>query len=419
MAKGKRRASGSRETTTPVTQTLGPARRSSRAALRERRRRQRRQRTSAVAILGVVLLLVAGGLLVGRAVRDDSGPEGPKPRAQRTLLLSVNAASGASRASALYAYDGDSRQASLVLIPPSTLTDVAGIGNVVLANAMRLGGPTAARESVSDLMGILVDHHWTLSQEAFVALVDRAGGVVLDVDVDVVVGRQTVLRAGGGQRLDGATALTYATYVQQGQDQITFQARLQRVMEALLAALPASVAELATSVTALGNGSRTSWDPQALAAFLDGVRKAQAEDRYEPQVLPVTPIDTGSGSPAFSIKVDEVATLVNTQLAASIPPGRDDGDNRVLVLNGVGTPGLGASVARKVRNEFRIVGTRNKQGFGVAQSVVVVFDLTDASLAKARRVATLLGLPETAVRTSTQTQSVADVIVVIGADYKP
>ena len=91
---------------------------------------------------------------------------------------------------------------------------------------------------------------------------------------------------------------------------------------------------------------------------------------------------------------------------------------RILVLNGVGTPGLGASVARKVRGEFRIVGTRNKQGFGVKESVVVVFDSTDASLDKARRVATLLGLPETAVRTSTQTQSVADVIVVIGSDYK-
>ena len=417
MAKGRRRASGPRSQ--PVTQTLGPARRSSRAAQRERRRRQRRRRTSVVAVLSVLLLVVAGGLLVGRAVTREKKDPPPKQRTQRTLLVSITGSTQAGVASALYAFDPAPERAAVVLIPPNTLTDVAGVGNVVLGNALRLGGPTAARESVGDLMGVIVDHDWTLSAEAFTALVNGVGGLVIDVDTDIVNGRQVILRAGGGQRLDGRTALTYATYVARGQDQITFQARFQQVMEALFAALPPDPAGLATSITALGAGSRTSWEARPLADFLDGVRRAQAADRYEPQVLPVTPIDTGSGTPTFSIKVDEVATLVRTQLADSIPPGRDDGNNRILVLNGVGTPGLGASVARKVRDEFRIVGTRNKQGFGVKESVVVVFDMTDPSLAKARRVAELLGLPESAVRTSTQTQSVADVIVVVGADYKP
>jgi hypothetical protein len=258
MAKGKRRATGA-EPTRSVTQTLGPARRSSRAALRERRRRQRRRKTSAVAALGVVLLLVAAGLLVGRAVTKDEEPDPPKERTQRTVLFSVSGSSGAARASALLAYDPAPSRGALVLIPPSTLTDVAGLGNVVLGQALRLGGPTAARESVSDLMGVLVDHDWTLTGEAFASLVDRAGGVVVDVDVDVVVDRKVVLRAGPQQRLGGATALTYATYVAEGQDQITFQARLQRVLEATLAALPGDAASVATSITALGGGSRTSW----------------------------------------------------------------------------------------------------------------------------------------------------------------
>ena len=418
MAKGRRRASGTTYAP-PVTTTLGPARRSSRAAERARRRRQRRRRTSAAGIVAVALAVVAVVLLVGNAVTRDEEPPAAKPRTQRTVLFAVTNTEGAARAASLLAYDPESRRASLVLIPPSTLTDVAGIGNVVLANAMRLGGPTAARESVSDLMGVLVDHHWVLSEEAFAALVDRAGGLVLDVDTDVVVGRQTVVRAGGGQRLDGRLALTYATYVARGQDQVTFQSRFQHVLERLFAALPPDPAGVGTSLAALGGGLRASWAPAELGTFVDGVRKAQAENRYEPQVLPVTPIDTGSGTPAFSIKVDEVAALVSNQLGDSIPPGRDDGDNRVLILNGVGTPGLGASVARKVRTEFRIVGTRNKQGFGEKESVVVVFDTTDESIAKARRLAELLGLPDTAVRTSTLTQSVADVIVIIGRDYKP
>ena len=417
MAKGKRRASG--PYTPPVQQTLGPQRRSTRAAERARRRRQRRTRSSVAAIVAVVLVVAAVGVLVGRVVTKPDKPAGPKPRTQRTVLLSLAGSNGGARAAALMAYDPEPRQAALVLIPPSTLTDVAGLGNVVLANALRLGGATAARESVSDLMGVIVDHDWTVTTEAFAALVDRVGGVVVEVDTDVVVGREVLVRAGPGQRLDGALAVRYATYVAQGQDQITFQARFQRVLEALFGALPPDPAGFVSSLASLGRGSTTSWQPRPLAEFVLGLRQAQAENRYEPQVLPVTPIDTGAGTPTFSIDVEAVKALVDNELAASIPPGRDEGTNRVLVLNGVGTPGLGASVARKMRDEFRIVGTRNKQGFGVRESVVVVFDSTDESLAKAHRVAELLGLPETAVRTSTQTQSVADVIVVVGADYKP
>jgi hypothetical protein len=418
MAKGKRRATGA-DPATPVTQTLGPQRRATRAAERERRRRQRRRRTTVFGVVAAVVAVAVVALLVGRAVTGDKDPVAPASRTQRTLLFSVTGDSGGGRATTLLAYDAAPRRASVVLIPPNTLSDVAGIGNVVLGTALRLGGPTAARESVSDLMGVTVDHDWTLTHTGFVALVDRVGGVVVDVDVDVVTGPALLVRAGPGQRLDGATALAYATYVPKGEDQITFQARFQRVMEALLGALPETPDEVAAFLIALGPGHQTSWEPRALAEFLIGVRTAQAEDRYEPQVLPVVPIDTGADTPTFRINVEGVKTLVDNQLAASIPPGRDDGNNRVMILNGVGTPGLGGEVGDKLRNtEFRLVGTRNKQGFGEEVSVVVVFDNTDESLAKARRVAELVGLPETAVRTSTLSQSVADIVVVVGADYK-
>ncbi len=423
MAKGKRRASKGAPTQ-PVTQPLAPARRVSRTALRERRRRARRQRTSAAAITGAVVAVVAVVALVGGVVVKTTKDEKPKARSQRTVLFEITGDNQEGRAAVLLAYDPDPARASMVLIPPHTLADVAGLGNVVLANAVRLGGPSVAREAVSDLMGVIVDHDWTLTSQAFAALVNAVGGVVVDVDADVTTPgpnktTRIVVRAGPQQRLDGATALAYATLVEKGDDEITFQARLQRVLEALFVALPADRATLTTRLSALGSGSRLSWQPGDLASFVTGIRAARDANQYEPEVLPVSAIDTGGGSPTFSIKVDEVSTLVHNQLADSIPAGRDASDNRVLVLNGVGAPALGANVARRLRKtEFRVVGTRNKQGFGVKESVVVVFDSSDASLAKARRVASLLGLPASAVRIGTQTQSVADVIVVVGADYK-
>jgi LCP family protein required for cell wall assembly len=423
VARGRRRA-GRGEPSAPVTTTLGPERRASRAQQRKRRRKQRRQVSVAVAVAVVLAALAVAAVVVQRFVAEDDAPPPPKQRTQRTLLFAVTGSSGAARAAALLAHDPAPGRASVVLIPPHTLADVAGIGNVVFADAVRLGGPTAARETVSDLMGIVVDHDWVLTAETFAALVDRLGGVVVDVGVDVVVtrsdGTSTILvRAGPQQRLDGATALTYATYVQRGQDEIAFQARFQEVVEAVLAALPADRAALATTLSALGPGSKLSWQPDELAGFLGGLRDAVAGERYEPQVLPVTAIDTGGKTVSFGIRVDEVATLVNNQLKESIPPDRATGTNRVLILNGVGTPGLGGGIARKLRGEFSVVGTRNKQGFGVTESVVVVFDPAEPSVEKGRRVAELLGLPPGSVRIGTQAQSVADVIVVIGSDYKP
>ncbi|HEV2889669.1 MAG TPA: LCP family protein [Frankiaceae bacterium] len=424
MAQGKRRA-GREDPTSQVSQTLAPARRASRAAERERRRAQRRTRRTVAIATGVALLVGVLAVVVGGAVRRGDKPDPPKARTQRTLLFQVTRPDGAARAAALLAYDPAPDQASLVLIPPHTLIDVAGLGNVVVQNAVRLGGPDVAREAVSDMLGITVDSHWTLTERGFVTIVDRVGGVVVDVDVDVTTAgprgaTNVLLRAGPQQRLDGATALAYATYVVKGQDEVTFQVRLQAVLDALVAALPAD-RELASPVLgSAGSEARLSWDTDDLATFLLGLRGAQSTDRYDPQVLPVTSIETGDGVPTYAIRVDEVANLVRAQLAASVPAGRDDGNNRVLVLNGVGTPGLGGSVADKLRDSpYRIVGTRNKQGFGERVSVVVVFDPSEPSLAKARAVAALLGLPPESVRIGTQTQSVADLIVVIGADYKP
>ena len=423
MAQGKRRA-GRGEETKQVSSTLAPARRASRAAERERRRQKRRTRTTVLAVTGIAVVVGLLAMLVGDAVRGDKKDPPPKVRTQRTLLFQLTGPDGAARAAALLAHDPDPGRASLVLIPPHTLIDVAGLGNVVVADVVRLGGPGVAREAVSDLLGVVVDHDWTLSSVGFVALVDRLDGIVVDVDTDVTQraadgSTRVVLRAGPQQRLDGASALAYATFVPQGQDEISFQVRLQSVLEGIAAALPADREVASATLGALGREATLSWTPDDLAGFLAGYRAAQAGDRYDPQVLPVTTIDAGGGT-SYSIKVDEVAGLVRAQLADSIPPGRDDGSNRVLVLNGVGTPGLGGSVAGRLRSSpFRVVGTRNKQGFGVAQSVVVVFDPSEPSLEKAREVARLLGLPPEAVRIGTQNQSVADVIVVIGADYKP
>lgn len=172
-------------------------------------------------------------------------------------------------------------------------------------------------------------------------------------------------------------------------------------------------------MTALGPGSVAS-SPPALAGLLVGLAADQRADALAFNILPVLPIDTGSGSPSYRIDPPAVRSVVDRELAESVPPGVRAGGNRVLVLNGVGTPGTGEQArTRPVANGLVYAGSYNTPTFDYATSQVLIFDSTPAARALGQRVATALGLPATSIGISTQAQSVADVIVVVGADFKP
>src|SRR5205085_11539128 len=102
----------------------------------------------------------------------------------------------------------------------------------------------------------------------------------------------------------------------------------------------------------------------------------------------------------------------------SVPPGARATGNRVLVLNGVGTPGLGLRVRdRIVARGFVFVGSRNAPTFGYPHTLVLVKDPAAAADVGAR-LANALGVPGSAVETSDQIGTIADVVVIIGADYR-
>jgi LCP family protein required for cell wall assembly len=80
------------------------------------------------------------------------------------------------------------------------------------------GGMALARATVGGLLGIPIDYVAVADFRGFVGLVDAIGGVTVDVERDLVDPRfptadrrfTTVRFAAGPQRMDGATALTYA-----------------------------------------------------------------------------------------------------------------------------------------------------------------------------------------------------------------
>ena len=387
----------------------------------DQRRAARRHQVRLLTVVLGLLALVAAGFAVYLAVDAPTPPERPGAdaavRTQRTLLLQVQGPGRVGVAHALLAHDPTGGEGAAVLVPPQVLVDVPGTGSVPLGRALSTVSGTGVRNALSDLVGVTVDDGWVVDQQVLAALVDAVGGVEVDVDVPVVQGQAVVLTA-GPQRVAGPAAVTFLSYLAPGDQEQARLARVQEVLEGLLVALPTE-SELRAVLQGLGSGSASTGAPAQLAAFLLGLQADQAADRLQVDVLPVVDLDSGGEVTAFRTDPVAVTALVDRLLGASIPAGAREGGNRVLVLNGVGTPGLGEAVrARLVPAGFVFAGADNAPRFGVAITQVLVPEATPEGQALGERVAAALGLPGLQIGTQ-ELGTVADVVVVVGADFRP
>lgn len=387
-------------------------RRAARAA--ERRRRRRKQRNIGLAVLAAVAVLAAAVVVVGKLGGGEDKKGGDK-RSQRTLLLQVKGPDGTAVASALLAHDAPSSEGSVVLIPPQVIAAVPGQGSMAFGRALLTAGAKGSRNGLSDLMSVVVDNSWVLDVLSFSRLVDQVGGINVDVDVQVLSGR-TVLLSPGAQRLNGAQAYAFATYLAAGEQEQVRLTRLQAVLDGIFTKLPSPPD---ATVGALGGGSQPSLAIHDLATFLDGLKKDDAKEQLQYRSLPVIKVDAGTDEIRFRLDADGTASLVDELLADSVPPGAREEGNRVLVLNGVGTPGLGEQVrAKLVSAGLVFVGSRNAPTFGYAKTQVLVKDATTEGAALGARVAKALGVPASSVAASDQIGMIADVVVIVGKDFK-
>jgi LytR cell envelope-related transcriptional attenuator/LytR_cpsA_psr family len=402
--------------------------RRSRAEARAARRAERRRRllvagaagaAALVLVVAVVLLLV---LL--RGGEDESGPTPTGAARQQTLLLQVTGVDGAAAANALVGVTAREESASVVLVPSGLLVDAAGTGTIPFGETVTLPEASAPAQALTDLLGVRVDDGWVLSQQGLAALVDAVGGVEAMVDVDVLStdpqGNQTVVVRAGTRQLDGAAAAAYATYRGEGEPEESRLSRFDDVLSGLLAALPEERAALVPAVQAAGEGSRSGLDPDGLAEVLLAMKAATGAEAYRSDVLPVNEIDTGASVPTYGIEPGQVTALMRSLFPGALLEDASGDVVRVLVENGVGTPGLvEAARAKLVAEGFRFTNGGNASSFTGEASVVLIPDGTDESLARGQRVAAALGLPDSAVNTSDRGQTVADVIVILGADFVP
>ncbi len=387
----------------------------------ELRRQRRKHRGRLVAVLVTLLAVAAAAFAVWLAADAPEVPtvaEPPEARTQSTLLLQVQPPDRTAAASVLLAHDPDEGTGAGVLVPPQVLVNVPGTGSLPFGRALSIVDAQGSRDALSDLMGVTVDDGWVLPTESLSALVDALGGIPVEVDVPVVR-EQTVILNVGEQRVDGSRALDLLRYLGPEEQEQSRLARVQEVVDGVVRSLPQDPVELAALLGTLGQGSVSTLEPPALADFLLGLAGADADGQLQYDTLPVIPIDPGGGVTAFRIDAARLTPVVDRLLADSVPPGVRDGGNRVLVLNGVGTPGLGEAVRAKLAPAGLVfVGSRNAPEFGYATTQVLVPEATQEGKALGERVAAALGVPATSVGAQ-DFGTVADVVVLVGADFVP
>lgn len=367
----------------------------------------------------VLVLLAAVGVttLLARRGADTPPVVEPQGRTQQTLLFQVRTADDAGTlASALLAVDPPSDTGSVVLVPPQVIVDVPGAGSLPFGQALVSGTPNSPRDALSDLLGVTVDGSWVLSAASFGGLVNELGGITATVDVPVIRDGAVVIPE-GEQRLDGERALLLLGYLAPGEQEQARLARVQEVLDGLLAALPEDPAAVAGLIDAQGTGSVSSEPSGRLAALLLELVAAEQAEQLQYDSLPVIPIDPGGGVTAFRLDEEAARALVDRVLAQSVPSGERQTGNRVLVLNGVG-PGIGdAARAKLVAADFVFVGARNNERFGVPTTTVLVPEATPEAQALGERVAAALGVPADVKQSDLG--SIADAVVIIGADFVP
>ncbi len=405
--------------------------RASRAAARDARRARNRRR--ALAIGGVVLavLLVVGLVTVltrgvgdaGSSAADD--PPAAKPGTQQTLLTQVAGADGTAAVSALLGVTPARKRAAAMFIPSRLLVDVASAGNLPFGEALTVDNPTASADALTDLLGVRVQDRWVLSTQALAALVDKVGGVQAQVDVDVTTkdakGNETVVVRAGSQKLAGPAAAAYATFLGDDEPEQARLARFNEVFGGIIAALPAAPDAIAADVASLGGGSSSSLSGPRLAALLADLRTASVRKRLRSELLPVNAIDTGSSVDTYGVDSSKAPALLDSLFAPSLLRDPSGAAVRVLVENGVGTPDLVEKArAKLVADGFRFVNGGNAAILDDKDpSVVLIADGSDKSQKEGQRVAKSLGLPTSSITPNPRGQTVADVIVILGSDFRP
>jgi hypothetical protein len=366
---------------------------------RRRRRRSPGRRRAAILVLAPI---VAAAVLV--AARPWGSVTSPVPPSDTTFTLAwvVEHRSPAfAEGTEMYVMvlgASEARPPFAVVIPNNTTVDLPGGGPPTVGEAIT--SPELLIAATQATLNRRVDHYLLSTEGDVLALVDRLGGITVQVEEGFLYGGEMV---GPGQtKLFGAEILTY----------------LESVPEEEIPVIPSD-----EGGEAQGDASVSRWQD-----VLWGLFSATGEaDKWEG---PVGESDVAEPAPLLARVLGALVTELPTlpgEDGRLLPDGRaidelvrnsfptSGGELvRVVVLNGNGLAGQGLDIgAILAPHGFRVVAAQNAASFRVRVTAIIA--ASEAFVAKAEEARKLLGVGR--VYVGPQPTGVADLTIVAGKDF--
>lgn len=345
-------------------------------------------------------------LVLGSDARPDELKRGEVGRTD-TLLLVV-----ADRATPKLA---------MVSVPRDLWVPIAGYGEERINAAYELGGNTAAKQTVSNVLGQRVDRSLLIGLQGVRDVVDAVGGVDITVAQRIYddayptddYGYQVVDIPAGRQHMDGDTALKYARTRHQDSD-FGRIARQQQVVAAVRTAMlnPLNWPRIPAVLAAVSATVKTDVTPLDAIAIGAAVLRVPGEpDKLVIDTSLVRPFTGLDGAFLLDVTPQLKPAVANFLGASNSAPAAPVA---VEVLNGAGVAGLAARTADKL----------TAQGFKVAdvadaprpQSQTVII-AQRGQRGAAENVATTLSIPTSRISESALRQGIT-VQVILGSDAR-
>lgn len=164
---------------------------------------------------------------------------------------------------------------SLLSVPRDTYVSIPGRGMDKVNHAYAFGGIELSKKTLEDFLGITIDHCLEINFAGFVNIIDRMGGIEINVEKDL----PEAGISGGRQRLDGEKALAYVRDRQEPMGDIARVKRQQEFIKALFEGIEQYENEhrLATEIPELYKSVRTDLSLEEIKELYSMVTKTPIE----------------------------------------------------------------------------------------------------------------------------------------------
>ena len=340
--------------------------------------------------------------------------------------------------------DPTKKKVTLISIPRDVMVNMGSNGEQKINGAYSLGGAAYATQVVEEFAGVKISHYAEIDMDGFAAIVDAIGGVDVDLPVPVVDPDYTGLDLPAGkQHLDGTTAGLLGRcrhgYDEYGGGDFYREANQRMLIGSVVDKVMGSNAvTIASTISTLAGYVTTDLDVGTIVSLASQFAGIDVNnDIYSGQCPTISQYvnntwyeicDTtawqsimqrvNAGEPPYADGAQDFTAGVAGSVGQSTK-GADGTitpvySGNVSVLNGTGESGVASNVANKLNGAGFTAAADNAPAS--TPTTVIVYNGDGA--AKAAGVAEKLGLNVTPAANDGSYNSVVDVVVVLGSDYK-